>query len=467
MKRRRFLKLAGFGALSALTPEPCLRQWSSGTAKEDTGPNIVIILSDDVGYAGLSCQGAQDISTPNLDSLARDGTRCTNAYASGPVCAPTRAGLMTGRYQNRFGYETLTGSLNRQIKEEIGVPTEEIFFPEILQKTGYKTAIIGKWHLGVNEKFRPNARGFDEFFGFLAGDHDYFTWNSKSGTVIYRNSEIQKQPPEGKEYLTDVFSAEAVSFIERNRSRPFLLYLAYNAVHPPLQVPEKYTHHLPETMGRKRKKIVGMTEAMDSGIGRVLEALRNHSLEEKTLVIFFSDNGGGMGGGVSENAPLSGGKGGLKEGGIRVPFILRWPGQIPAGRIYAQPIISLDIFPSVVAAAGRRMPQDREIDGVNLLPYLKGERPDSPHEYLFFRHVQSYAVRRGNEKLFIPKVGAPPELYDLETDVAEKKNLAAARPEVVEELKKALEKWESRMVPSQSERLIQKSRLMYQVKNGK
>jgi len=424
-------------------------------------------LTDDVGYAGLGCQGGQDMSTPNIDSLARDGTRCTNAYASGPVCAPTRAGLMTGRYQNRFGYETHTGSPRQQVKDDIGVPTAEIFLPEILQKGRYKTAIIGKWHLGLNEKYRPNGRGFDEFFGFLAGDHDYYDWGSQSSNPIYRNSEIQQQPPSDREYLTDVFSDEAVSFIQRNKTGPFMLYLAYNAVHSPLQVPEKYTRHLPRTMPRKKRKIVGMTEALDSGIGRVLEALRKNHLEEDTLVVFFNDNGGNPGIGKKSNAPLSGGKGQLKEGGIRVPFIFRWPARIPAGKTYSQPIISLDVYATAVAAAGQRLPKDRQIDGVDLLPYLEGKRSDSPHEYLFFRHVKSYAARKGPYKLCLDKELDQSKLYNLETDIAEENNLSDKMPETVEELKRALENWESQMAPPQSEGHILNSRLTYRIKNRK
>ena len=466
MRRRGFLELAGLGAISALTPGFSSLKLNSGNPKKAPLPNIVIILTDDLGYAGIGCQGGRGISTPNIDSLARDGIRCTNGYASAPVCAPTRAGLMTGRYQNRFGYETHTGSTGRQVKEDIGVPTHEIFLPEILQKGGYKTAVIGKWHLGINEKYRPNRRGFDEFFGFLAGDHDYYDWGSQSANPIYRNSEIQEQPPSGPEYLTEVFSEEAVSFIERNKTRPFLLYLAYNAVHTPLEVPEKYTRLLPRTMKRKQRKIVGMTEALDAGVGQVLGALRNNHLEENTLVVFFNDNGGNPGVGEGINAPLSGGKGQLKEGGIRVPFLWRWPSRIPAGKIYSQPIISLDVYATALAAAGQPPPRDRVIDGVNLLPHLSGQ-PGSPHEFLFFRHVKSYAVRKGPYKLSIDKGLGQLALYDLERDVAEKNDLSGKMPETVEGLKKALENWESRMVPPPSEGLILSPRPKDRAKDGK
>jgi arylsulfatase A-like enzyme len=444
------LKLTGLGAVSALTPGFRLGKPDPGTPSKTPRPNIIIILSDDLGYAGLGCQGGRGISTPNIDSLAQDGTRCTNAYASAPVCAPTRAGLMTGRYQNRFDYETHTGSTGRQVKEDIGVPTAEIFFPEILQKGGYRTAIIGKWHLGINEKYRPHSRGFDEFFGFLAGDHDYYDWGPRSANPIYRNTKIQEQPPRGREYLSEVFSEEAVSFIERNKARPFLLYLAYNAVHTPLEVPDKYTRHLPRTMKRKQRKVVGMTEAMDAGVGKVLGALRDNHLQENTLVVFFSDNGGNPRIGEGINAPLSGGKGQLKEGGIRVPFILRWPARVPAGKIYSQPIISLDLFATALGAAGQQPPGDREIDGVNLLPYLAGARPGPPHEFLFFRYLKSYAARKGPYKLAIDKGLGRLALYDLEADIAEKRDLSDKMPETAQNLKRALENWESRMARPQA-----------------
>lgn len=465
MKRSDFLRFVGFSAASMAMSGCRLSKLNIGKVRGSRLPNIIIILSDDLGYAELSCQGAKDLRTPNIDSLARDGIRCTDAYASGPVCAPTRAGLMTGRYQNRFGYQTFTGSVQRQIKEDIGVPTSEIFFSQIIQKTGYKTAMIGKWHLGHNEKYRPNKRGFDEFFGFLPGGHDYFKWNSDYHSTaigpIYRNAEPQNQPPRGEEYLTDVFSDEAVSFIERNHSRPFLLYLAYNAVHVPLQVPEKYTRDLPDDLSEDRKKKIGMTQAMDAGIGKVLAALHRNGLEKDTLVIFFNDNGG------ANNAPLSGHKGELKEGGIRVPFLVRWPDKINAGLIYDKPIISLDIFPTIVAAAGQKLPKNREIDGVNLLPYLKDGKKASPHEYLFFRHLRDYAVRRGRFKLYINGEDRKLRLYDLENDIAENNDLSDELPAVVKELKKALVKWESEMTPPQTERRILKSRLMYRANEKK
>lgn len=471
MKRHDFIKLIGLGTASLAMSGCRLNTLNSRKIRNKGLPNIVIILSDDLGYAELSCQGAKDLRTPNIDLLAHDGIRCTDAYSSGPVCAPTRAGLLTGRYQNRFGYQTLTGPVQRQIKEDIGVPMDEIFFSELLQNAGYKTAIIGKWHLGYNEKYRPNRRGFDEFFGFLPGGHDYFKWNSdydpRARGAIYRNSEPQKQPPKGKEYLTDVFSDEAVSFIERNHNIPFLMYLAYNAVHTPLQVPEKYMKDLPTDLSEDRRKMIGMTEAMDAGIGRVLLALRRNGLEKNTLVIFFNDNGGATGKGGVSNAPFSGRKGQLTEGGIRVPFIMRWPGKINPGRIYDKPIISLDIFPTVVAAAGQKLPENREIDGVNLLPYLIDERKDLPHEYLFFRHIGNYAVRRGRFKLLIGGKEKKTRLYDLENDIAEKNDLSIKLPKVVKELKMALKKWESKMTPPQTERYILKSRLEYRAKEKK
>jgi len=462
MKRSDFLRLLGFSTALMAISRRGLSKFNIGDDRVNRLPNIVIILSDDLGYEELSCQGAEDLKTPHIDSIARDGIRCTNAYSSGPVCAPTRAGLLTGRYQNRFGYETFTGSVQRQIEHDIGVPLDEIFFSQILQKAGYKTAIIGKWHLGHNEKYRPNRRGFDEFFGFLPGGHDYFKWNSDYHSTatgpIYRNAEPQKQPPKGKEYLTDVFSDEAVSFIERNRQRPFLLYIAYNAVHVPLQVPEKYTRDLPDDLCEDRRKVIGMTQAMDSGIGRVLDALRRNSIEKNTLVIFFNDNGG------ARNAPLSGSKGELKEGGIRVPFMVRWTGKMKPGQIYDKPIISLDIFPTIVAAAEQKLPEDRKIDGVNLLPYFIDGKKASPHEYLFFRHLRDYAVRRGRFKLSISGETGELRLYDLEKDIAEENDLSGDMPKVVKELQRALRKWESEMTPPQTERRILKSRLLHRAK---
>ncbi|MHC4123989.1 MAG: sulfatase-like hydrolase/transferase, partial [Planctomycetota bacterium] len=264
--------------------------------------------------------------------------------------------------------------------------------------------------------------------------------------------------------LTDVFSNEAVSFIERHSKERFLLYLSYNAVHTPLQVPEKYLDGVPKNLNEKRRKMIGMNKAMDVGIGKVLQALRENGLEENTLVIFFNDNGGAVWVGGTSNAPLSGGKGGLKEGGVRVPFILRWPGKFAANKIYDKPIISLDIFPTIVATAQQQLPEDRKIDGVNLLPYLTGSKKDSPHKYLFFRHTQDYAVRKGRFKLHIDRKDKKPKLYDLQKDIAEKNDLSDKLPEVVEEFKEALKQWESQMTPPQAEKRILKSRLMYRTK---
>jgi len=415
--------------------------------EDNKKPNIVIIVADDLGYADLGCQGGREMSTPHIDSLATDGMKFTDAYVSGPVCAPTRAGLMTGRYQARFGYENLTGPVEVQIKTDLGVCTNEILLSQPMKAAGYRTAVIGKWHLGYNPKYRPNKRGFDYFFGFLPGGHDYFKWTTPPkgtrGGCIYQNED----QVEGEGYLTEKFTEEATEFIKRNRRQPFFLYLAYFNVHGPLAVPEKYCKGLPTSMPKDRRTMVGMIHALDTGVGQVLDALRETGLERNTLVIFLGDNGG-EGRSCFDKGPLSGSKGTLWEGGIRVPFILRWPGRIPAGKIYSKPIIALDIFPTIVAAAGGQLPKDREIDGVNLLPYLTGAKVDSPHESLFWRYSPrggSFAIRKGNMKLLIHR-GQPAMLFDLAMDIGEKHDLSKEKPQVAECLKKELMAWNAKML---------------------
>jgi arylsulfatase A-like enzyme len=414
-----------------------------GAGEAPRKPNIVIILADDLGYADVGVQGGTEMSTPHIDSLARDGVRFTNGYVSGPVCAPARAGLLTGRYQARFGYENETEGVIVQVSTDRGVSTDEILLPQYLKEAGYETGAIGKWHLGYNQKYRPNRRGFDYFFGFLPGGHSYFEWRMpERGMRIYRNGDFV----DGEGYLTEAFTREAVGFIRANRARPFFLYLAYFNVHRPLVVPEKYTRGLPAKLPEKRRKMIGMVQALDQGVGEVLAALRDAGLEDDTLVIFLGDNGG-IGRGIASNAPLARTKATLYEGGIRVPFMLRWPGRVPAGETYDAPVIALDLVPTVVTLAGGSLPSDREIDGVDILPYVTGARSGSPHEVLFWRfgrRGESLAVRRGDMKLLIHE-GKRPRLFDLSADIGEKKNLAAAKPEVVVRLLEELTAWNAKM----------------------
>ncbi|MEO1999527.1 MAG: sulfatase-like hydrolase/transferase, partial [Planctomycetaceae bacterium] len=358
------------------------------------------------------------------------GTYFSNGYVSGPVCAPTRAGLMTGRYQARINYETLTGPITRQIADDYGVDTREILLPQLLKNSGYTTAVIGKWHLGYNDKYHPNNRGVDDFFGFLAGGHDYFVWDTPAteaaGGPILRN----QQKAEGTGYVTEALAREAARFIDRNRDKPFFLYYSPYNVHSPKVVPKNYLPADGDVMA-------GMIKALDDSMGVILDALQANGLTEKTLVVYVNDNGG-----TGNNEPFRGKKGQLYEGGIRVPFAIRWPGQIPAGSVYDKPVISLDILPTVLSAVGGSLPNDRDYDGVNLLPHLSGHVAEPPHDILFWRYPRrGRAVRSADLKLLVPVQGVP-ELYDLATDRSEARDIAAQHPDDVTRLRKAIDDWE-------------------------
>jgi arylsulfatase A-like enzyme len=405
-------------------------------------PNIVLIIADDLGYADLGVQGSADALTPHIDSLAASGARLTQGYVSAPACSPTRAGLMTGRYQQRFGHELNPPNPS---PPDFGLPLEETTIAEALQASGYATGLVGKWHLGTAAQFHPLNRGFDEFFGFLAGSHSYRDWSAGNDPVL-RGFE----PVDDGGYLTDAFTREAVSFIRRHTAEPFFLCLSYNAVHRPMErPPRRYLDRFPDTPDPLRRKLLAKLAAMDDGVGRVVEAIEAAGLAQTTLFVFLSDNGAPTALNGSLNTPLRGGKEEVFEGGIRVPFIVRWAGRVPSGLEYAEPVIQLDVFPTVLAAAGVSLPGDREIDGVDLLPHLDGTSTAPPHATLFWRYGAPSAVRKGGWKLVKDGPG-PSQLFDIAVDVAESTDLAPSMPEVVSELESELADWQAQHVPPAS-----------------
>jgi arylsulfatase A-like enzyme len=393
-----------------------------------------------MGYAEMGCQGCKDVPTPNIDRLAKNGVRCTNGYVSCPVCSPTRAGLMTGRYQQRFGHEFNPGNA-QQAAENFGLPLTETTLPARLKEAGYATGMVGKWHLGYREKYRPTERGFQEFFGFLAGAHPYDPKVKPANNPILRGTEVVEE----KEYLTDAFAREAVAFVEKHQKEPFFLYLPFNAVHGPLQGSEKYLERFAKIEDEKRRKFAAMLSALDDAVGLVVKKVEDCGLEKDTLIFFVSDNGGPTMQTSSRNDPLNGRKGQVLEGGIRVPFLVQWKGTLPADKVYEKPVIALDIHPTACAAAGVKLPDDAKLDGVNLLPYLKGENDKPPHETLYWRFGQQSAVRKGDLKL-VKMPNVPVQLFDLSADVGEKKNLAEEKPELVKELDEALKKWDGELI---------------------
>ncbi len=412
-------------------------------------PNIIVILADDMGYGDLSCYGSKQIATPNIDALAKQGIRCTNGYVSGVVCAPSRAGLMTGRYQNRFGFEhNIVGAADYYDREQIGLPVDEVTMADRLKGLGYRTACIGKWHLGSSESMHPNSRGFDYYFGRFKG-HGYFP--KVSDKAIYR----QREPVTSIDvpYTTDWYTSEAIDFVKRTpREMPFFLYLAHDTPHTPLQAKEDDLARFQHIESKSRRTLCAMQHCLDENIGQLINHLKDSGRFENTLIVFFSDNGG-VTKGVEQsiNAPLRGRKSMFLDGGMRVPFVFCWPdGNLPAGITYEQPFISLDLLPTFLSAAGkpwslRNGKIDGKIyDGVDLLPHIRGQQGDEPpHRQLYWRIThRGAAIRSGDWKL-VRTPHLTPQLYNLATDISEQRNLANAKPEKASELMRKLAEWEA------------------------
>ena len=424
-------------------------------------PNVLLIVADDLGYHDTGFQGSREIPTPHLDRLAASGVRCTQGYVSYPVCSPSRAGFLTGRYQQRFGYE-YNPRFDPALADH-GLPLTERTIADELRAAGYATGVVGKWHQGAHPQFHPNRRGFDEFFGFLGGGHRFFPdshvevevgagkkaathADAEHASPMLRNS--AELPEEGE--LTTRLGQEAAAFVARRAAaspeRPWLLYLAFNAPHTPLQARDDMLKKFAHIADPRRRTYAAMVATVDEAVGRVLDAVAAAGQRERTLVFFFSDNGGPMtkrNANASINTPLRGQKGDIFEGGIRVPFLVSWPARIPAGRTYDQPVISLDVLPTALAAAGAvRSPARPALDGVDLVPYLRGDVTLAPHPRLYWRMDAgaAFAVREGRWKWF-RTYDNPPELYDLAADPGESRNLAAAQPEVAARLAAASAEW--------------------------
>jgi arylsulfatase A-like enzyme len=406
-------------------------------AQSERKPNIIVIVADDLGYGDTTPYGGKEIPTPAIASLARNGVRFTDGYVSCPVCSPTRAGLITGRYQQRFGHEFNPGP-PAQAEENFGLPLSETTMAQRLKALGYRTGMVGKWHLGYRPEFHPMKRGFDEYYGFLGGAHSYLDLADRDNPVM-RGTEPVSQIG----YLTEDFTREAIAFIERRKSDPFFLYLTYNAVHNPLQATEKYLARFSHIADTRRRTFAAMLSALDDGIGQVMALVRERGIEDDTLVIFISDNGGPTPATTASNGPLRATKGQVFEGGIRVPFIMQWKRRLAAGKTYSQPVIALDILPTALAAAGAGAPAG--LDGVNLLPYLAGGA-GAPHEALYWRFGAQHAVRMGDWKL-TASGGGQPMLFHLAKDIGETTDLAAQEPARLEQLKAAWERWNGELAP--------------------
>ena len=429
-----------------------LNLFSCGTSNNKP-PNVIVIISDDQGYADVGFHGSNEIFTPNIDRIAKNGVVFSEGYVSYAVCSPSRAGLITGRYQNRFGYSR--NILLAPNDSLMGLPLSEQTLPDVLNNVDYKTKAIGKWHLGAHKSLVPEKRGFDEFFGFLIGGHRYFpedlTLNDLTEARRQMDGYITKIYDNGKrintkKYLTEELSDNAVKFIEDNSDNPFFLYLSYNAPHTPLQATTKDLERNKHIDIEKRQTYAAMVSSMDDGIGLILDKLEQKNIFENTIVFFFSDNGGVEWYNFSDNGPLRGIKGDFFEGGIRVPFAMQWPNKIKPGTIYDKPIIALDIFATVASAAKAEKYIKNEIDGVNLIPYLSGNKSGLPHEYLYWKNPDKDIDVIRDDRYKYLRIKNDEYIFDLKNDISEESNIIDLSKPIYDRLKSHFKLWEKDMI---------------------
>ena len=404
-------------------------------------PNVVLFVVDDMGYADCGLTGCKDIPTPNIDAIAKNGVRFTSGYTSGCVCSPTRAGLISGRYQQRFGFDANAEGKGEKDKAPRALDIKQVTFPQRMKELGYATGMVGKWHLGAEDGYLPNQRGFDMFYGIhpfgLAGKGP----NGETPPPVFRNDKAVETPANHME----AFCSESLAFIDGHQKDPFLLYMAFTAVHGPYVGPQPWLDQQDAAVPANRRKYAADMRQMDDIIGRVMARLRERSLEENTLVFFFSDNGGA--GGAAQNGPLRGTKWLLWEGGIRVPFVAQWKGRIPAGRTIDHPVIQVDVPATALAAAGAEIKPEWQLDGANLLPLLEGKTDAAPHDALCWRFGVQYAVRQGDWKLVKPHIDMAPRLHNLAQDLGEQNDLAAQNPEKVKQLQALWDAWNAKNEP--------------------
>jgi arylsulfatase A-like enzyme len=424
-----------------------------------TRPNIILIVTDDQGYRDVGFNGSTEIRTPNIDRIAREGVRFTRGYVTFPVCGPSRAGLLTGRYQSRFGFDRNPNGDPADVRG--GLPRSEEMMSEMLKRGGYSTKLVGKWHMGTHPTLRPRNRGFDEFYGFIEGGHDYrpeateleALEDSRKPYDWYRSKLIDNGTRvHFKKYLTEELSDRAVDFVARkaDADQPFFLYLAYNAPHSPLQATEKYLSRYPDIKDPRRRTYAAMISAVDDGVGQLLDTLEKKGIAQDTVIFFLSDNGGVVTAetgetAVADNGPLRGGKSQLFEGGVRVPFAMRWPRKLPAGTTFERPVSSLDIFGTIASQTGIGAKPGRPIDGVDLVPYLKGEKAGDPQPVLYWRKFDQgqHAMVVGDLKYFYN--GKTVQTFNLRTDQSETKPLDSIDPALLEKLKALYRNWNGQM----------------------
>lgn len=406
-------------------------------------PNIIIFLADDLGNADVGFNGCEDIPTPHIDSIAASGVKFTDGYANHPICSPSRAGLLSGRYQHSFGFENNSGPEEYSAKN-FGIPRDVPILAERLKEVGYATAWVGKWHVGFEPGLRPHERGFDFTYGFHAGARTFYPNGPRQNHQMFLNG---KPFDDETEYLTDAFARDSAQFIDDHQASeraddPFFIFVSFNAVHLPLEATKQYESRFPKIRDKNRKTYAGMLSAMDDAIGRVMDSVRDYDEEDDTLVFFYSDNGGPTTQTTSRNDPLRGTKGTMFEGGIRVPFAIQWPGHIPAGETYKHPIMGFDVTATSLVAAGIEL--DDTIDGKDLIPYLIGSRKEKPHEQLFWRAGGQHAARVGDWKL-VKSRGKEAMLFNLSKDIGETQDLAVSNPKKLREVRAIYTSWSDRM----------------------
>lgn len=449
--------------------------------------NVVLLVADDLGRMDVSMYGDGRAQTPSIDRIAREGVAFRSGYVTSPLCSPSRAALLTGRYQQRFGHEGQPHEryarngleyfffknfiargdwvLERGVApddEDVqrqGLPKSELTLAEVLKRHGYATAAFGKWHLGWNEDFQPHRRGFDQHFGFYEAyslyradldspdvvnqRHDDFSerfiWGKGRGgtAAIRRNGAVVEEAG----YFTDRITDEAIGFIDAHKNEPFFVYVPFQNPHTPFQAKKSLYDRFPEEKDENRRVYLALIASLDESVKRILDALDERNLAQDTLVVFVSDNGGALYTHATSNAPFQGGKFSFFEGGLRVPFAMRWPASFPAGTAFDAPVSTLDVFATIASAIGAELPADRAWDGVDLTPYLRGEAQGAPHEKLFWRAEYARAVRKGRFKLIEDTQHGATALFDLDADPGETKDLAPAHPELVQELRGELEAW--------------------------
>ena len=414
---------------------------SVNTAISQERPNVIVILTDDQGWADVGFNGATDIPTPNLDRLAREGVIFSNGYVSHPYCSPSRAGLLTGRYQARFGHDC-NMPYDGENDASIGTPLSEKMISEALKNQGYRTSAVGKWHIGDHPDLYPPAQGFDHWFGFPGGGMNYWGESKNEIQTIYRN---RKAVPENElSYLTDDFTDETIAFINKKDDKPFFIYLAYNAPHAPDHATKEYLEKTKHIEYAGRSIYAAMVNAVDTNVGRIDSTLVANNMKENTILVFLSDNGGRIE--HADNKPNRGHKGMLFEGGIKVPFFITWPNKIKEKQTFDSPVSSLDLFPTILNAAGGNSKKETQLDGVDLLPYILQENKEKPHETLFWRSSGNfeYAVRKGKYKLYKSAYKNKTLLFDLENDQQERYDIASTNLEICRILEQEYKKWDAK-----------------------